>query len=78
MQTESIATIQIPALIKTTHIEKYIPGIKYQTANQWANEMLLNPEFNQYVYKPTQAITILDIEGLKKYWKWKEVQKWKG
>jgi len=53
-------------------------GLTVHTAKQFAKEMRENPEFEQYVFNPTHKLVFIDYEGFRKFWRWKQLNRYRS
>ena len=53
-------------------------GLSISTAKQFAREMRENSEFEQYVFNPTHKLVFIDYEGFRKFWKWKQLNRYRS
>ena len=60
------------------HLCQRWEGLSISTAKQFAKEMRENPEFEQYVFNPTHKLVFIDYEGFRKFWKWKQVNRYRS
>nr|DAS08161.1 MAG TPA: hypothetical protein [Caudoviricetes sp.] len=60
------------------HLCQRWEGLTVHTAKQFAKEMRENPEFEQYVFNPTHKLLFIDYEGFRKFWKWKQVNRYRS
>ena len=59
------------------HLCQRWEGLTVHTAKQFAKEMRENPEFEQYVFNPTHKLVFIDYEGFRKFWKWKQLNRYR-
>ena len=59
------------------HLCQRWEGLTVHTAKQFAKEMRENPEFEQYVFNPTHKLVFIDYEGFRKFWKWKQLHRYR-
>ena len=60
------------------HLMQRWQGLTLPTAKQFVKEMRENPEFEQYVFNPTHKLMFVDYEGFRKFWKWKQVNRYRA
>lgn len=60
------------------HLCQRWEGLTVHTAKQFAKEMRDNPEFEQYVFNPTHKLVFIDYEGFRKFWKWKQLNRYRS
>lgn len=60
------------------HLCQRWEGLTPSTAKQFAKEMRENPEFEQYVFNPTHKLLFIDYEGFRKFWKWKQLNRYRS
>ena len=60
------------------HLCQIWEGLTLGTAKQFAKEMRENPEFEQYVFNPTHKLVFIDYEGFRKFWKWKQLNRYRS
>lgn len=60
------------------HLCQRWEGLTIPTAKQFAREMRENPEFEQYVFNPTHKLVFIDYEGFRKFWKWKQINRYRA
>ena len=60
------------------HLCQRWEGLSISTAKQFAREMRENPEFEQYVFNPTHKLVFIDYEGFRKFWKWKQLNRYRS
>lgn len=60
------------------HLCQRWEGLTVHTAKQFAKEMRENQEFEQYVFNPTHKLMFVDYEGFRKFWKWKQVNRYRS
>ena len=60
------------------HLCQRWEGLTVHTAKQFAKEMRENPEFEQYVFNPTHKLVFIDYEGFRKFWKWKQLNRYRS
>ena len=59
------------------HLCQRWEGLTVHTAKQFAKEMRENQEFEQYVFNPTHKLVFIDYEGFRKFWKWKQLNRYR-
>ena len=60
------------------HLCQRWEGLTVYTAKQFAKEMRENPEFEQYVFNPTHKLVFIDYEGFRKFWRWKQLNRYRA
>lgn len=60
------------------HLCQRWEGLTVHTAKQFAKEMRENQEFEQYVFNPTHKLVFIDYEGFRKFWKWKQLNRYRS
>ena len=60
------------------HLCQRWEGLTVHTAKQFAKEMRENPEFEQYVFNPTHKLVFIDYEGFRKFWRWKQLNRYRS
>ncbi len=60
------------------HLCQIWEGLTLGTAKQFAKEMRENPEFEQYVFNPTHKLVFIDYEGFRKFWRWKQLNRYRS
>lgn len=60
------------------HLCQMWEGLTPSTAKQFAKEMRENPEFEQYVFNPTHKLVFIDYEGFRKFWRWKQLNRYRS
>lgn len=60
------------------HLCQRLEGLTVHTAKQFAKEMRENPEFEQYVFNPTHKLVFIDYEGFRKFWRWKQLNRYRS
>ena len=60
------------------HLCQRWEGLSISTAKQFAKEMRENPEFEQYVFNPTHKLVFIDYEGFRKFWRWKQLNRYQS
>ena len=60
------------------HLCQIWEGLTPGTAKQFAKEMRENPEFEQYVFNPKHKLVFIDYEGFRKFWKWKQLNRYRS
>ena len=60
------------------HLMQRWQGLTLTTAKQFVKEMRENAEFEQYVFNPTHKLMFVDYEGFRKFWKWKQVNRYRA
>lgn len=60
------------------HLCQRWEGLTPSTAKQFAKEMRENQEFEQYVFNPTHKLVFIDYEGFRKFWKWKQLNRYRS
>lgn len=60
------------------HLCQRWEGLTPSTAKQFAKEMRENPEFEQYVFNPTHKLVFIDYEGFRKFWRWKQLNRYRS
>ncbi|MBZ2127326.1 hypothetical protein [Streptococcus gordonii] len=60
------------------HLCQRWEGLTVHTAKQFAKEMRENQEFEQYVFNPTHKLVFIDYEGFRKFWKWKQLNRYRA
>ena len=53
-------------------------GLIIPPPRKLAREMRENPEFEQYVFNPTHKLVFIDYEGFRKFWKWKQINRYRA
>ena len=60
------------------HLCQRWEGLTVHTAKQFAKEMRENQEFEQYVFNPTHKLVFIDYEGFRKFWRWKQLNRYRS
>ena len=62
---------------RTANEDEIATGGDYEhLCQRW--EVRENPEFEQYVFNPTHKLVFIDYDGFRKFWKWKQLNRYRS